>query len=225
LWNTGSVHAAWSCPRPGAAPLLLVALLVGCATSGAGPGLPGPEALARTVWVVSHGWHIGLAMRRADVAAAWPELGDLEPTRFVEVGWGDGEFYPASRNTSGMALRAALFSRSSVLHVVGFDDPPDRFFGQAPVVEISVSASGLDALVSFVRQSYARDPEEGAARVQPGLYGRGWFYRARGQYHLFANSNTWAARALEAAGCAGPPCRALTADGVLDQARRCSGRS
>jgi uncharacterized protein (TIGR02117 family) len=164
-------------------------------------------------------------MRRADVAEGWPELGDLEPSRFVEVGWGDGEFYPAPRNTSGMAARAALFSSSSVLQVVGFDDPPARFFAQAPVVEVPVTASGLDALMGFVRQTYARGPEERAERVSPALYGRGWFYRAEGRYHLLANSNTWAARALEAAGCAGTLGCALTADSVLGQARRCAGRT
>jgi uncharacterized protein (TIGR02117 family) len=162
-------------------------------------------------------------MRRADVAPVWPELGDLEPSRFVEVGWGDGEFYPAARNTSGMALRAALFSSSSVLQVVGFDDAPPRFFGPAPVVEVPVTAPGLDALVSFVRQTYAGSPEERLERVAPALYGRGWFYQARGRYHLLANSNTWAARALAAAGCSGAPRCALTADRVLGLARRCAG--
>lgn len=164
-------------------------------------------------------------MRRADVAEVWPELGDLEPSRFVEVGWGDGEFYPAARTTSGMALRAALLSSSSVLQVVGFDDPPPRFFAPAPVVEVPVTASGLDALMTFVRQTYARDPGGRTERVTPALYGRGWFYRARGRYHLLANSNTWAARALDAAGCSGPPRCALTAESVLGQARRCAGRS
>ncbi|HEY7649493.1 MAG TPA: DUF2459 domain-containing protein [Methylomirabilota bacterium] len=175
--------------------------------------------------MISHGWHVGLVMLRADVAEAWPELGDLAPARFVEVGWGDGEFYPASRNTSGMALRAALLSDSSVLQVVGFDDRPERIFAQAPIVEVPVSAAGLDALVSFIRQTYARDPEERPVRVTPALYGRGWFYRAGGQYSVFSNSNTWAARALARAGCADTSCCALTADRVLDQARRCAGRS
>lgn len=185
----------------------------------------GPGSPDRTVWVINHGWHVGLVVRRADVAEAWPELGDLEPAKFVEVGWGDGEFYPASRNTSGMALRAALLSRDSVLQVVGFDDSPERFFAQAPVVAVPVNPAGLHALVSVVRGTYARDPQERPVRVTPALYGRGWFYRAGGQYSVFSNSNTWAARALDAAGCADTSCCSLTADSVLDQARRCAGRT
>jgi hypothetical protein len=121
-----------------------------------------------------------------------------------------------------MALRAALFSRASVLHVAGFDPPPARFFAGTPVVEIGVTAAGLDALVSFVRQTYALDPNDGAVRVAPALYGTGWFYRARGRYHVLANSNTWAARALDLAGCPGTPRCALTAARVLEQARRCA---
>lgn len=225
MWNTGSVLAEWSCPRRRAAGLLLAGFLAGgCATRAAHPGPAEPDAPVRTVWVVSHGWHVGLALRRADVTDAWPEIGDLDRAGFVEVGWGDGEFYPAPRTTSGMALRAALFSRSSVLQVAGFDVPPARFFAEAPVVEVGVTAAGLDALVRFVRQTYARDPEDRAVRVAPALYGRGWFYRARGRYHLLANSNTWAARALDVAGCSGTRRCPLTAEGVLEQARRCAPR-
>ena len=181
-----------------------------------------PERSVRSVWVVSHGWHVGLVLQRAAVAAeTWPEAGDLDRTMFVEVGWGDGEFYPGTRGTSGMALRAALFSRSSVLHVAGFDTPPGRFFAEAPVVEVGLTPAGLDALVRFVRQTYAHAPNDAIVRVAPALYGTGWFYRARGRYHLLANSNTWASRALDVAGCPGRPRCAFTAERVLEQARRC----
>jgi uncharacterized protein (TIGR02117 family) len=182
---------------------------------------PPAEEPGTPVWVVDHGWHVGLAMRHADISTAiWPDIADLGAVRFVEVGWGDGDFYPAASGTTSMALRAAVWSSSSVLHVVGFDRSPSEFFAGAALVEITLSARGFEALGRFIQQAYARDDRGGLVRVAPALYGRGSFYRATGRYHALANSNTWAARALRAAGCPITPAWALTAGNVLWQARR-----
>ncbi|MGH7312978.1 MAG: DUF2459 domain-containing protein [Candidatus Rokuibacteriota bacterium] len=170
---------------------------------------------------MGHGWHVGLAMRRADVSPAiWPESTELADVRFIEVGWGDGDFYPAATGTIGLALKAAFFSASSVLHVAGFDLPVAEFFAGTPLVEIALSARGFDALSRFIHEAYAQDARGELVKVAPALYGRGSFYLATGRYHALANSNTWTARALRAAGCPVTPAWALTAGNVLWQVRR-----
>ena len=79
-------------------------------------------------------------MERTDVSPAlWPESADLGPVRYLEVGWGDGAFYPAPQGTLGLALRAALSSESSVLHVAGFDAPVAEFFAGTTVIALPVS--------------------------------------------------------------------------------------
>lgn len=215
-----SARRDWSCSRVGN--LAATALLLGgCA--GPVPELfpPAPAEPAKTVWVVGHGWHVGLAVRRADVSTRiWPESAELGTVRFIEVGWGDGEFYPATTGTSGMALKAAFWSESSVLHVAGFDQPVVEFFRGNPLVAIELSPRGFDALTRFIHEVYARDAEGRLVTVAPAVYGQGAFYLARGRYHVLANSNTWTARALRAAGCPITPAWALTAGNVLWQARR-----
>ena len=183
---------------------------------------PSPHEPVKPVWVVSHGWHVGLAMRRADISTAiWPESAELGDVRFVEVGWGDGDFYPSPTPTSGLVLKAAFFSTSSVLHVTGLDRPVAEFFAGAPLVEIALSPRGFDALSGFIHETYARDDGGGLTKLGPALYGRGAFYRATLRYHALANSNTWAARALRTAGCPVTPAWAVAAGNVLWQARRC----
>src|SRR4051794_27833216 len=79
----------------------LLALLLLCAATAA------HADEAKVVAIVNHGWHVGLAVRRADVTPAlWPESGAFGSVRFLEVGWGDGEYYPAADVTPAMALRA-----------------------------------------------------------------------------------------------------------------------
>jgi uncharacterized protein (TIGR02117 family) len=178
-------------------------------------------ALALVVWVVSHGWHVGLVLRRDDLAALGP-LPALSavPGRYLEVGWGDGDFYPATHGTLALALRAAFRSRSSVLQVVGFDTPVADTFPRAKVLEVELTPSGLAALVRYVEATVAMDQEGRPTVVAPAEYGSGVFYLARGHYRLLDNSNTWTARGLKVAGCPIEADSVVTAGEVLHRAAR-----
>lgn len=196
-------------------------LLAGCLGPVTSLYPPGTGEPALPVWVIGHGWHVGLALRRGDISAdIWPETAALGSFAYLEVGWGDGAFYPAGEGGVGLALKAAFRSESSVLHVVAFDPPVTVFFPHSPIVEIHLGQRGLDALGRFVHQTYARDASGGVLPIAPALYGAGWFYRASGRYGLLANSNTWTARALREAGCPITPLWAATAANVLGQAGR-----
>lgn len=181
-------------------------------------GVPGTSTPERSVHLVSHGWHVGLVLRREDVPAGlWPEKDALGPVRYLEVGWGDGDFYPARPGTAALALRAAFRSRGSVLQVVGFDDPVAAMFPGSTILEADLSPRGLAALAHYIGLTYARDQDGHAIVVAPAQYGVGVFYAARGHYRLLDGSNTWVARGLQAAGCPVDVDRAVTASGVLHQ--------
>jgi uncharacterized protein (TIGR02117 family) len=200
---------------------LLLLILAGCVSSPPPTPLPPSPGLRRLVYVVSHGWHVGIAVERADVAPAiWPESAHLGRFRYLEVGWGDGAFYPAPKGTLGLAIRAAFDSESSVLHVAAFDAPVTEFFAGSTIIEVPLSAHGFDGLSRFIHESYARDADGQPVAIAPGLYGHARFYRATGRYRLFDNSNHWTARALRAALCPIDPAGAITADTVLERARR-----
>jgi uncharacterized protein (TIGR02117 family) len=182
------------------------------------------QTSSKPVYVVSHGWHVGIAVRLDDVSPhAWPESRLLGDHRYIEIGWGDGDYYPAPRGTVPLALHAAFASTGSVLHVAGFDEPPERYFPLSAVVALDVSDTGLDALARFVHETYARDATGNVVPGAPGVYGRSAFYAANGRYCLVANSNQWAARALEVAGVRLTPGLSVTAGSVLYQAA-CLGR-
>lgn len=193
--------------------MILVALTL---VATLAPAAPADEP--KRVWVVNHGWHVGIAVLRADVPLAfWPEI--AEPSGdYIEVGWGDGDYYPARETTVGMGLRAALRSESSVLHVAGFGPPPPTFFEDVPVVAVTVSANGFEALVRWIASHYLRDATGRPVVIAPGRYGDARFYRATGRYRITDNSNTWVAKALHTAGCPLDP-DTLTAGGVMRQVK------
>ena len=197
----------------------LVLVLIGCGGVARDRAIAprGAGEAARPVWVVSHGWHVGLAVRRSDVRAEiWPEAAELGDFEHLEVGWGDDAFYPAARGTLGLAWRAAFASEGSVLHVAAFDGPVAAFFAQSPVVELRVSPAGFDEMCRFIAESHTRDADGRPVIAGRGLYGVSRFYGARDRYHAFANSNHWAARGLAAGGVPIRP--SLFAGGVMTQA-------
>lgn len=207
--------------RARAAIVLVVALAAGCLGPVAGLYPPDASGPTRTVWVVGHGWHVGLVLRARDVPAAlWPERRDFAGATHLEVGWGDREFYRTPNPTLTTALRAAVASGGSVLHVAAFDGPVERYFPDAGVVEVTLSPRGFEALCRFIDASHARDGRERATPLGPGWYGRSRFYPATGRYHLLNTCNTWVAEALRAAGCPITPVWAVTAGNVMSQAAR-----
>lgn len=200
--------------------LLLGLTAVACGCAGPVADLYPPTAGERAIaiWVVKHGWHTGLVVPvEAVPSQIWPERDDFPGSRYLEVGWGDREFYQAQDPTSGLAVRAALWPTPSVLHVVAFAEPPARLFPSAEIVELHLSPRGFEQLCAFVAHAYARDAAGQAMPLGTGLYGQSRFYLGREPYYL-TTCNVWTARALRSAGLPISPIYALTAGNVIFQA-------
>jgi uncharacterized protein (TIGR02117 family) len=192
---------------------LILAVVVAAATRGLAAEPP-----ISSIFVVTHHWHTGIVARAADVPPGrWPDAEAFAGAEFVEVGWGDRDFWMAPRETIGLALQAALRSEASALRVLWFDGPVERSLPASDVVELVVSRAGLAALVDFVAESYARTPAGRPIDLGPGPLPGSRFYLATGHYHLFNTSNRWTAQALIRAGL---PFAAssLTASSIMCQA-------
>ena len=199
--------------------LLLLSLLIvgaGCSSVPAQP-YPADEKSVRTVLLVSHGWHTGIIVRTGDIPeSVWPERAHYPDAAYLEVGWGDREFYPASDPSLGDALRAALGPSAAVLHVVGLSDHPSRVLNFSELIALDISEPGFQRLIEFIAATHDRGDAERAEPLGRGLYLDSHFYPALGSFHLFNNCNTWVVDALRAAGL---PLRwTMTSEGVIDQA-------
>ena len=179
------MHAAWLRAA------LAILLLTGCAAAPANRAVDGDIPL----YVVTHGWHTGLAMRAADIDfARWRPLPHLR-SKYLEVGWGDRDYYPAPGFNLWYAFKALAWPTPSVLHVVGFDEPPARYFPGSEVVELRLPRERFDRLLAYLTASFEPD----AAPIAPSLYATGAFYPSREKFHLFKTCNVWVARALREA--------------------------
>ena len=200
--------------------VLAMLVLLGCAA--ATPEQPPSPDRPRRLYLVSHGWHVGMVIPRGDIPAhLWPAHRELPASIYLEVGWGDQAFYQASKTTLALLLKAALRPTPSVLHLAWFNQPVSQYFPASDIVEVDVTQQGFEALARFMETTYDRDGQGKIAPLASGIYGTSRFYQARGKYHLFNTCNTWTAKALRAAGCQIAARGFLTAKQILARARSC----
>lgn len=203
--------------------LVLVVILLGgmgCATPGP-PLYPVPaQEEPQYIYLVRHDWHTGLVVKYDAIdPRLWPEKDDFPEALFLEVGWGDRDFYQAARAGLGILLQAALKSPASVLFMIGLPTDVNRYFPHADILEIPLSRRGLEELATFIHATYKRDAAGQTIRLGPGHnHQRSMFYLAEGEYSLWNTCNSWTSRALQAAGL--PIKTALKAGGVMRQAQR-----
>jgi uncharacterized protein (TIGR02117 family) len=197
-------------------PLVLLALGA-CATAPAGPP-PRSDGPAVSFWLVTQDAHTGIAVRRADIPAGlWPESRDFPQADYLEVGWGERNYYMGRDQGFWGTLRVALGSNPSVLHVGGIRGPLPRSFPASEIVELSLPASGYERLIRHIHDAYDRSGAPVVAPLGPGLYGDSRFYPGRESFSLLRTCNVWTAQGLREGGL--PVSDAITLEGLMSQVR------
>jgi uncharacterized protein (TIGR02117 family) len=167
---------------------------------------------AERVYVVHNEWHAVIIAKTADIAPdALPELAHFSGVAYVELSWGDADFFPAPEGGIWLALKAAFWSRGSVVHVVGFSSPVKDTYRSAEIIEIDLSAEEFQKLIAFVSASIKRKHPGQPAEPRPGLFPQSRFYAANGKFSILRTCNTWVAEAFSAAGLPINPGYAVTA--------------
>lgn len=176
----------------------------------------GPEE-CKSVFIVHNAWHAAIVLSRNDISTdAVPELVDFPQARFIEISWGDKDYFPNPDAGIFSALKAAFWSSGSVLHVVGVTVDVKNFYPVAEIVELQLSAQAFARLQDFIAQTFAR-PAGGRARPSAGLFAYSRFYPATRKFSLLKTCNTWVAEALESAGLPITPSGVMTAGQLAEQ--------
>jgi uncharacterized protein (TIGR02117 family) len=198
---------------------LILHALCACAAPQPKPVEPRGGDRSVAVHLVAHDKHSGIAIRRVDIPAGlWPESRDFPHADYLEVGWGEREYYYGRDQGFAGTLRAAFgFNNRSVLHVAGVRGALAANFPSSEIIEVMVSRDGFERLVRYIHDAYDRAGAPLVAPLGPGLYGDSRFYPARDSFNLLRTCNIWTARGLRGAGL--PVEDSITMEGVMSQAR------
>lgn len=197
---------------------IIVTLVNGCVVQSNTLFPPQKDEQTRTIFLVSHGRHAGIVLKRIDIRqSGWPRLHAFSRMDYLEIGWGDRDYYTSPDPGPGLAAKALLLPTSSVLHLVGFQGAPDSYFPYSEIIRLELSVPGFEQMVHHISKSFSRDESGSAIPLGPGNYGFSRFYASEETYYLCKTCNTWTATILQTAGCQVTP--ALTVDGLMSQVR------
>lgn len=202
----------------------ILLLAISCSACIAPPGevySPPEIEQGNTIYLVNHGWHAGIVVLRADISESiWPATVGFPDAQYLEIGWGDRDYYQTSDPHLGLILKAALLPTASVLHIVSFNQPVQTYFPYSEIIKIELSADGFKDLTLAIAESFAMDKAGNSTSLGPGLYGKSRFYLSKETYHLFNTCNVWIARVLQAAGLDIIPMRAIRVENLMSQVRK-----
>ena len=185
------------------------------------------------VAIADHGVHAGLVIGMEDLDRLSLELEDpvliaihtrFANYRYLEIGWGDEQFYRFAPALSDVTVRMAFSALSgwngkSVLHVVGLREDAKTTFNRSDVQVIHLSKAGFRNLIKGVSASFVADDYAQPVELGKGLYGPSLFYRASGHYSLIRTCNIWLGDLLSAAGMRVSPVPATTSLGLFTEIR------
>ncbi|TSK06853.1 MAG: DUF2459 domain-containing protein [Geobacter sp.] len=181
--------------------LPLVSALAGCASGKKWNYLPATRDEERSIYVIAHGWHAGIALSSEDLG---DELGFvrgyLRTGRYYEFGWGERDFYQADKVTPAIFLKAVFWRNPSVMHVFSMPVAPPEQYKGGDVVELKLSEVGMKHLKDKLRTSFTFDAAGRPSPLKAGTHGEGRFFKAEGDYLITHTCNTWTAKVLESGG-------------------------
>lgn len=172
-----------------------------------------------TIYVSSISWHTGIVVPAYSMPdSLWPEGHHYPEDSYLEIGWGEADYFPNEGFNLWYALKSAFWPTSSVLHVNPIGVHVENYYTATDVVRIEVNEAQLNQLIYYLIEEFELDGEGMAIPSEPGLQVDSYFYEGSSSYYFPNNSNVWAARALKRAGFSISPIWYQTTGWVLNKA-------
>jgi len=172
----------------------------GCSSSEEFSARDSTENFPYTVYVLNQGWHTGIILKLSDISEDdIPEIKDFAGNEYLDIGWGDEEYYRIPGIDLSLAARALFSPTSSALKIRTFNIPVETYYETFTYcIAFHLTREEFRKLSRYIGDTFRKENNQSQL-----LENRGniiYFYKANGDYHLFNTCNTWVASALEYSG-------------------------
>lgn len=158
---------------------------------------------AKTIWITGNGWHTGIILQSDLVPSTLKFLlSEFSTQPYVEIGWGDREFYQSSGYSWIKGIKALFFSSGAVLHVSGLNHSEFLSLLKGTLITVQISDTAFQKLIGHIIDTVTLNASHEAVVLGNSLYGKGHYYAASGDFSIFHTCNSWTAAALQSADCA-----------------------
>lgn len=186
-----------------------------------GPLLIAQEAAEEkhTIYVASISWHTGIGVPAYSLPdSIWPAGYDYSGATYLEIGWGDRDFYQHMGFNIWYAFKAIFWPTSSALHVNPLPDDIRSYYTGTKAVKIEVTEAQLNEISRYLLEQFEFNKNGRLIPLQGGIYMDSQFFAGSTKYYFPKNSNVWAARALKRAGFSMTPVFYQTTGCVVNKA-------
>lgn len=153
------------------------------------------------IYVVSQAWHSGVVVPTNCISdTLWPASYDFSQYAYVQIGWGDKDFYQNQGFNLWFGIKAVLWPTASALQVMGLHQVSNLQYYADETVSLKVSQEAYENLCDFLRGQFQKNDSSKFIPLKEGLYPNSRFFLGRQSYYFPGNSNVWTARALKEAG-------------------------
>jgi len=172
----------------------------------------------KSVFIVHDSWHAAIVLNKNDLSPAEiAELADFPGAEFIEFSWGDQDYFPDPHSGFFAAVKAALWSSGSVIHLVGFSGTLEQVYRGAKIIELRLSLGAFNRLLESLSKTFLRAQGSNRAPAAPGLFPNSHFYPATPKFSVLRTCNTWVAEVLESAAVPVSPRTVITAGNLAGQ--------
>jgi uncharacterized protein (TIGR02117 family) len=183
----------------------LIIILILISTQSCSSGLKNadqrmPDNYPYTVYILNQGWHTGIIIKVSDVNENdFPEIKKFKNNEYLDIGWGDEEYYRIPGIDLKLAFRALFSPTSSALKIKTFNIPVDMYYKTFKYcIACYLTENEFNELCRYISNSFYKP--NGKPVMLENRSDIVYFYKAMGDYHLFNTCNTWVADALHFSG-------------------------
>ncbi len=155
-----------------------------------------------TIYLVKENWHTGLMIPVNDFTKKeLPVLSYFEGFEYVDIGWGDAEFYQTPGFNISLAAHAILFPTPTVIRIDGYKSPIEKIIEWREfAIQFVLTKAGFLKMVDFIKQSLKYDDNNEAIISLRDKEKSIIFFKSVHYYFFMRTCNTWAAEAIQSTG-------------------------
>ncbi|KAF0152771.1 MAG: putative outer membrane lipoprotein [Ignavibacteria bacterium] len=154
------------------------------------------------VYCVKENWHTGLMFEVSEFTIEQlPLLKLYADYQYVDIGWGDEDFYQAEDFNLYYAAKAILIPTPTVIRIDGYRFPMEEVIKWREfAILFRLPRDSFIKFITFIKNSLKYD-DTGNYIISKKVEGQPIiFFKSKDKYHMFRTCNTWAAQAIKAAG-------------------------
>jgi hypothetical protein len=152
------------------------------------------------IYVSSISWHTGIVVPGYTIPdSLWKEGPLYGENTYLEIGWGDKDFFTHEGFNIWYAFKAVFWPTSSALHVNPIHQNVEEYYRDTNVVKIEMNDKQFQKLRVFLVEEFELGMDGMIIPVADGFYPDSNFYKGSSSYYFPNNSNVWVARVIKRA--------------------------